>query len=318
MAAENNVQQVPPLNIADRPTCTELLRLGADGIRHWLTTFDTVLTDCDGVLWLHNTAIVGSAAVIARLQALGKRVFLVTNNSSRTRAQFAAKAADLEYNVSAAQIVSTAHVAATYLHAQLAATDRWVYVIGSEGITRELDTLGVKHCGFGPDPGTTLAQLAAGEFQPDPRVGAVIVGFDEHFGFAKLCKAATYLQQPQCTVFVATSIDQRSPVRGACIPGTGAMLRAVEEVAGRRALVLGKPDPMVLRALMAENDIRADRTLMIGDRCNTDVALGRNCGFQTLLVGTGISQLADVARCADGEVPDWYLPSLGDLGEWLN
>lgn len=300
----------------------QLLQLPAAEQRRWLDSFDTVLCDCDGVLWLHDTAIGGSAAVVRLLQQHGKRVFLVTNNSSRTRAEFAAKAARLEFAVRPDQIVSTAHVAAAYLRRQLAA-DRSVYVIGSAGLCKELTALGVPYCGgCGPDATAALPSplqsLADGDFVPDPRVGAVIVGFDEHFSFAKLSKAAAYLAGgPERCLFVATSIDQRSPVRSAVIPGTGALLRAVEEVAGRRAQpILGKPDATVLQALMEEHGIeRGDRrVLMIGDRCNTDVALGARCGFQTLLVGSGVHGLADAAAASDREqVPDWFVPQLGDL-----
>lgn len=314
------------------PSCTQLL-LAADpraAVREWLRTFDTVLCDCDGVLWLHNTAIAGSPAVLRRLQALGKRIVLVTNNSTRTRAQFAAKAAQLGYDVGGAEsIVSTGHAAARYLRARLRPEQR-VYVIGSPGVTSELDALGVLHCGGGADAQQLaeqpLQQLVGGAFRPADDVAAVLVGFDEHFGFAKLAKAATYLARgPEQCLFVATSIDQRSPIKEAVIPGTGAMLRAVEEVSGRRAEVMGKPNVAVLQRLLEESpELCAKRTLMVGDRCNTDILLGRRCGMRTLLVGTGVHGLEDVAVLdasnveGDGQmVPDYFVPALGDLLEFM-
>lgn len=309
--------------------CQQLLRIPdrRPAIRKWLRSFDTVLCDCDGVLWLHNTAIDGSPAVIRRLQELGKRVILVTNNSTRTRQQFADKAAQLQYDVAAECIVSTAHVAARYLHDRLR-PDQRVYVIGSEGITRELDALGVRHCGCGrDDQDQPLQHLVGGEFRRETDIGAVIVGFDEHFSFVKLSKAATYLASgPESCLFVATSIDQRSPIRQAVIPGTGSMLRAVEEVSGRRAVVMGKPSVAVLERLRAEQpNICSERTLMVGDRCNTDILLGKRCGMQTLLVGTGVHGMEDVARweASDvaeekGIVPDYFVPALGDLLEFMD
>lgn len=83
---------------------------------------------------------------------------------------------------------------------------------------------------------------------------------------------------------------------------------------------MGKPNPFVCEALIAEHNIVPERTLMIGDRCNTDILLGTNCGFQTLLVGTGIHHLNDVDlwKANDSQsdkklIPDVYLPKLGDL-----
>ena len=62
------------------------------------------------------------------------------------------------------------------------------------------------------------------------------------------------------------------------------------------------------------------RTLMIGDRANTDILLGKNCGLQTLMVGTGVHSLADIRRWEqsgeEGErrmAADFYVDRLGDM-----
>lgn len=275
-----------------------------------------------GVLWVHNNPIDGSPAVINRLKELGKQVFFVTNNSTKTRQEFAAKAAQLQFDITEPNIVSTAFVAAKYL--QRLQFDKTVYVIGSTGITRELDAVGIAHTGTGPDvlEGTFL-DLLDGRWTPDPQVGAVIVGFDEHISFPKLYKAATYLDRPGC-LFIATNTDERFPMPSSVIPGTGSIVSAVQVAAGRAPLVMGKPNPLVCDALRVDHTIVPERTLMIGDRCNTDILLGTNCGFQTLLVGTGIHGLADVAGwlandSADDKrlVPDSYVPKLGDLLEYM-
>ena len=53
-----------------------------------------------GVLWLGNTVIQGSADVISHLQKIGKRVFYVTNNSTKTREEFVSKCITLDYPAS--------------------------------------------------------------------------------------------------------------------------------------------------------------------------------------------------------------------------
>lgn len=197
-------------------------------------------------------------------------------------------------------------------------------MVGSTGITRELDAVGIKHIGVGPDVlQSTLQNLVHKEFKKDPNVGAVLVGFDEHFSFPKMYKAATYLDQPGC-LFIGTNTDERFPMTGGVIPGTGSIVRSIEVAAGRNCTVMGKPNPYVCEALMAEHNIVPERTLMIGDRCNTDILLGTNCGFQTLLVGTGIHNVTNVDEwksndCLDDKklIPDVFLPKLGDLLEFM-
>lgn len=104
---------------------------------------------CVGVLWVLNHAIHGSPDVINRLQELGKRVYFITNNSTKSRSGFLDKAHTLGYKVSEECIISTSYAAAKYLEKRK--FNKKVYLIGSSGIAQELDTVGVKHTGLGPD-----------------------------------------------------------------------------------------------------------------------------------------------------------------------
>lgn len=254
--------------------------------------------------------------MINKFQELGKKVYFVTNNSTKTRHEFLEKAHKLGFKIDENGILSTAYATAKYL--QKREFKQKVYLIGTAGIAQELDKVGIRHTGPGPDVTTNIQTLFA-EFRPDPEIGAVVVGFDEHLSFPKMYKAATYLASPEC-LFIGTNTDERFPSRNGVVPGTGSIVRAIETCSERKATIMGKPGVSICESLIADKTIIPDRTLMIGDRANTDILLGTNCGFQTLLVGSGVHSLDQVKQWQESDaeedhklVPDVYLPTLGDL-----
>lgn len=293
---------------------TELSSLTAEAFKTFLDSFDTVLTDCDGVLWLEMKALEGSPAVINTLQDLGKKIFYVTNNSTKLREDFEKKGKLLGFKCQLDQMVSTSYIAAEYLKAKGV---QKAYVIGSTGISQELDKVGIENFGIGPDILNSELGKLVENYQPESNVKAVVVGFDPHISYVKLMKASSYLGDPECH-FIATNTDESFPAsQNLIIPGTGTFVSAVATCSGRDPTVMGKPHHFIVDAISKNYKINPARTLMIGDRCNTDIMLGSNCGFQTLLVLTGVHQLKDVKNFTEtkqeGLVPDFYLPKLGDM-----
>lgn len=100
--------------------------------------------------------------------------------------------------------------------------------------------------------------------------------------------------------------------------------RAIESCSYRKINNLGKPNPSICRTLLTDGITQPSRTLMIGDNATTDILLGRNCGFQTLLVGSGMHKLSDIERWQNSNniddkrfIPDTYIDKLGDLMRFL-
>lgn len=271
-----------------------------------------------GVLWVYGKAIGGSADVMNNFKKLGKSIYFCTNNSTKTREELHLKGVELGFNITQDGIISTAHATAAYLKNRN--FNKRVYVIGSEGITQELDKVGIQHTEVGPDPMQgSLGDFMAKHLRLEQNIGAVVVGFDEHFSFPKMTKAASYLSDPNC-LFIATNTDERFPMPTLVVPGSGSFVSAIQTCAERKPFVIGKPNPAICEQLIKNKKINPARTLMIGDRANTDILLGHNCGFQTLLVGSGIHQLSDVEQWKNSDdpedkklIPDVYLPKLGDL-----
>ncbi|XP_049810292.1 glycerol-3-phosphate phosphatase isoform X2 [Schistocerca nitens] len=250
-----------------------LTSLGKHDIKSFINSFDTVLTDCDGVLWLGSELIPGANIALNTFRNLGKKIFYVTNNSTKSREEYIDKFRKLGF-------------------------------VASE-----------------PDPMVCdMGTLVSSKIKLDPEVGAVIVGFDEQISYPKILKAGSYLKNPDC-LFLATNTDQQFPSKSnIVIPGAGCIVAAVECCAGRKPKVIGKPGDYIRDYLIKKHNINPQRTLMIGDRGNTDILLGTRCGFKTLMVLTGVSSLVDIEQWEKSDdkeilgcVPNYYVNTLADV-----
>ncbi|XP_005523279.1 PREDICTED: phosphoglycolate phosphatase [Pseudopodoces humilis] len=297
-------------------------RLEGEAARAVLANADTLLFDCDGVLWRGEAAVSGAAEALGRLAAAGKRLCYVTNNSGRTRAAYTEKLRRLGFPPAEPRhIFSSAFCAARYLR-QALPPGAAAYVLGSPALAAELEAVGIPHLGPGPAalPGPAPADWVQAPL--DPAVRAVLVGFDEHFSYAKLCQALRYLLRAgtDC-LLVGTNRDHRLPLEGgAGIPGTGCLVKAVETAAQREAFIVGKPNRFMFDCVAGEFEVDPARTIMVGDRLDTDILMGNDCGLTTLLTLTGVTALDEVRGHQDSGcparhslVPDYYVDSIADL-----
>ncbi|KAF2573822.1 hypothetical protein F2Q70_00002337, partial [Brassica cretica] len=121
------------------------------------------------------------------LYGKGKNIVFVTNNSMKSRRQYAEKFRSLGLaSVTQDEIFSSSFAAAMYLKANNFPKDKKVYVIGGEGILEELQLAGFTGLG-GPEDGEKKAQWKSNSlFQHDKTVGAVVVGLDPNINYYKL------------------------------------------------------------------------------------------------------------------------------------
>ncbi|XP_066949028.1 glycerol-3-phosphate phosphatase isoform X1 [Macrobrachium rosenbergii] len=300
-------------------------RIDRECLKKFLDSFDNVLTDCDGVLWAGDMIIGQAHEALNKLRALGKKVFYVTNNSTKSREEYVEKCRGLGFVAEKEDIISSSFVTAQYL-SQLKFNKK-VYVIGTSGITKELDEVGISYTGAEPDPLVENPVFRLKDtIQLDPDVAAVVVGFDGHFSFPKIMKAASYLENKDC-LFIGTNTDERFPLGkgGLVFPGTGCLVKAVETVAERPPIIMGKPSGLMFTVISTKNNLEPSRTLMIGDRCNTDILFGKNCGLITLVVLSGVTEMEHLEAWAASEdeeqhklLADYYLPEIGDILTLIN
>ncbi|XP_050021750.1 chronophin [Alexandromys fortis] len=286
-------------------------RLRGAALRDVLGQAQGVLFDCDGVLWNGERIVPGAPELLQRLARAGKTTLFVSNNSRRARPELALRFARLGFaGLRAEQLFSSALCAARLLRQRLPGppdAPGTVFVLGGEGLRAELRAAGLRLAGDPGDDGS--------------RVRAVLVGYDEHFSFARLSEACAHLRDPDC-LLVATDRDPWHPLSdGSRTPGTGSLAAAVETASGRQALVVGKPSPYMFQCITEDFSVDPTRTLMVGDRLETDILFGHRCGMTTVLTLTGVSRLEEAqAYLAAGQhdlVPHYYVESIADLTEGL-
>ena len=126
----------------------------------------------------------------------------------------------------------------------------------------------------------------------------MVCGWDLSFNFAKLCVASLHLQRDPGLVFVATNKDAFDKLHDRNVPGNGCAVAALETSVGRAAVTVGKPSEWLISHILAAHGLDPRRTVVVGDRLDTDIQLGVVGGTDSILVGTGCATLADVEEAA--------------------
>jgi HAD superfamily hydrolase (TIGR01450 family) len=255
--------------------------------------FDGLLVDLDGVVWIGREPVPGSPEALRTLLETGKRIVFVTNNPGRPPAAYAERLGELGVEVGAEQVVTAGMVAAR-LAGEAAATAGagTAFVIGAEALKEMVAATG--------------ARLVEGEEAWDADV--VVVSGHRGFDYGELLAAKRALDRG--AGLFATSHDPTMPYPGGELPGTGAILAAVETASGRRAEIAGKPERHLFEmAREALGDV--EQVAMVGDRISSDVAGGRAAGLQTILVLSGTTSREEAA--AAEPAPDFVLEDLRAL-----
>ena len=168
--------------------------------------------------------------------------------------------------------------------------------------------LATNHDKLSPQVGNRPPPLCA------PRARARARGLSRHVIYRRLPPHLTHAcRAPHLAhaSLVARTNDQGN-AQGHLLPGGGMNMGALEYVTGRKATVVGKPNQLMLDALFdARPELRRERTLMVGDRIDTDVLFGLGGGLTTLLVLSGCTSEAEMLAWEQPEQrPHFYAPSI--------
>jgi len=232
-----------------------------------LDAYDQLILDLDGCVRVGDTAVPGSPEAIAALRAAGKRVAFATNNSWHSGEEQVQSLWAIGVQASLADVV-TVGGALQHLLAETR-TGRAAYVIGTDVLHRHVSDAGLTVVNGAPDAGVAA--------------DVVVVGGTDRFDYALLRDAA--LAARHCGDLVATARDPTLPTPDGPWPGTGSLLAAVEVASGQTAAIVGKPEAQLM--LAALDRLGEGRTLVVGDRLDSDVAAATAAGLDAALVMSG-------------------------------
>ena len=99
---------------------------------------------------------------------------------------------------------------------------------------------------------------------------------------------------------IASCRDRTFPADDGLSPGTGAIVAALEYATQRTAIAVGKPEPQIF--LTALDRLEGGRTLVVGDRLESDLAGAAAAGLDGAIVLTGVADRAQ-AQAAEDPAP---------------
>lgn len=286
--------------------------LTSDQLRTFLNSFDVVLTDCDGVLWIVDKPIPGSVKTLKRLQDLGKRVYLVSNNSLLTFERYHQKVSHGGLDLKQEQLIIPSKVIAWYLN-KVNFRDE-VFVIGSKAFRQVLADHGIK---MAPESCPTSDECDFTKFLNAvfdvESTKAVVADFSLNGGWAKLAYAVTCLRNKDVLYLAGTMDEWLICGENKRVLGCGPIIDVMSKQSGRTPIECAKPSG-VLKDYVQEMCQIEDpkRCLFIGDSISTDMPFATMCGFQKLFVLSGLDGILDAMQNAYTQ-PDYYISSLGSL-----
>ncbi|MFC4147217.1 HAD-IIA family hydrolase [Micromonospora mangrovi] len=254
--------------------------------------YTLVVFDLDGVIYLIDRPIPGAVDAVGRLRAEGRAVAYATNNASRRSSEVAELLTGMGVPARPEEVLTSAAAAAELLREALPAGAA-VLVVGAEALRAEISAVGLRP--------VTLA---------DEEPAAVIQGYGPQVGWVELAEASVAVRAG--ARWYATNTDRTLPSGRGPLPGNGSLVAVLRTALDREPdVVVGKPEP----ALFATAARRADggRSLVVGDRLDTDIEGARRAGLDSLLVLTGVSDVAELLAAPESRRPTYVSQDLAGL-----
>lgn len=256
---------------------------------------EAVLFDISGTLLCGLEPIPGAPEAVEAMRARWT-VRYFTNNPGLHSEQATERLQAAGFAARASDVVSAAAMTAAYVAEQF--SGKRVLVLGGDGLR-----------------GVCAAQtLVVVDELP---IDVVVVGGAGRLDSARLTLACRAIWEG--AALVSTGLDKRvAGAAGELYPGTGSIVKAIEWATHVQADVRGKPSPWAAQAALRLLGTSGAASVVVGDSCDEDVALGKEMGARTALVLSGVTTERDLARLPAALRPDAVFASVSpQLVDWI-
>ena len=273
------------------PYSDEQLMARLKNIRH-------VALDMDGTIYMGGSLFPYTKPFLERLRRLGITYSFLTNNPSKSIADYLAKLDGMGIEATEEEMYTTALATIDYIRTHYPEAKR-LFMLGTPSMQQEFIKAGFEST----------------EDDPADVPDVVVVAFDMTLQYSRLCRAAWWAQQG--VPYIATNPDRVCPTdQQVVLVDCGSICKCIEHATGRQPdITLGKPDPNMLTGVRQRYGLEAEQIAMVGDRIYTDIEMAHNAGAFGVLVLSG--ETTDEVAAAAEKQPHLTLDSIGVLGEML-
>jgi NagD protein len=257
-----------------------------------------VALDMDGTIYKGGTLFSCTLPFLARMRDLGIGTTFLTNNPSKSSTDYLAHLRRMGLNATADELYTSAQATIDFLKKRHPKVRR-LFVLGTPSMLAEFRSAGYT--------------LTSEEASDEPE--GVVVGFDLTLSYARICRAAWWIQRGK--LYVATNPDRVCPTdQPTVLVDCGAICAMLKEATGRAPdVVMGKPDPSMLSGILDRHGLQPNQIAMVGDRIYTDVLMAHRANAYGVLVLTGEATAHDAEKAEFP--PHLVVPSLAELGALL-
>ncbi len=246
-----------------------------------------LLIDMDGVVYGGEKLIPGADDFIGKLLKQSIPFMFMTNNSQRSPLEAVRKLKKLGIDVTEKHIYTSAMATAKFLSAQ--EPNGTVYALGEGGLLTSLHDHGLRMVTTDPD--------------------FVVLGEGRNFTLDMVQNAIDMILAG--ARFITTNRDPSPKKKGWNNLGIAATTAMIEEATGRRAFVVGKPGPVMMRSARKALGLETAETTVIGDTMDTDIQGGVQMGYKTILVLSGLAKREELGWFAFK--PDLIVESVNEI-----